>query len=238
MMMDDSLDSQMAEGGIFSAADHPTSSSNNSGHNSSGSSSSSSSYLQYSYPLTPIYESEVDSLPQVAFGNSTESNGEMSGMPQGEADEKVATTTTNKGKSKSKRSPTRSKRRRVNFHRNVLLPKGQGGDDENDMTTKQQPQSNTRYLGAILILSGMFVLEYTRNVGQATHSFESKGNNPRHLKKQKRGSIRAAAGAGGMHSASQGRRSQGRQMLAPLGHVMTVFFAHRRPLLQPSLGVW
>ena len=211
--MDNFAGSQMAEGGIanVTSADRHQTSSNSSGYNSSGSSSSSSSSSQNSTkrirplpPLQPIYESGVDLLPQVAFGNS-ENNASVT--RKGE-DDKVAT---KNNKSKQKRSPTKSKRRRRNFNRNMLLPESRGADDttsdesdENDMsttTTKQQPQSNTRYLGAVLLICGIFVLEYTRNVGQATHSFASKSNssedgrNPRNLKK-KRGSIRAATAGG------------------------------------------
>ena len=214
-MMDDSADSQAAEGGTanVNTADHQTSSSsssNSSGYNSSGSSSSSSSSPRHSSkrihplpPLQPIYESEVNSLPQVAFGNAENTN---SSVTRKDEDDKVAT---KNDKSKQKRSPTtRSKRRRRNFNRNMLLPESRGVEDatidendESDMTTKQQPQSNARYLGAILLICGIFVLEYTRNVRQAAHSFDSKNKssgddrNPRNLKK-KPGSIRAATAGG------------------------------------------
>ena len=213
-MMDDSADSHTAVGDTanVNTADHHPTSSTSSGYNSSVGSSSSSQYSSKRIhplpPLQPIYESGVDSLPQVAFGNAAENN-KSSSATRKDKDDKVATTN---DKSKPKRTPTtRSKRRRRNFNRNMLLPESQGVDDatndesdENDMsnmTTKQQPQSNTRYLGAILLICGIFVLEYTRNVGQATHSFDSKNKssgddrNPRNLKK-KRGSIRAATAGG------------------------------------------
>ena len=209
--MDDIADSHTAVGDTanVNTADHHPTSSTSSGYNSSAGSSSSSQYSSKRIhplpPLQPFYESEVDSLPQVAFGNAAENNKSSSATRKDE-DDKVAT---KNDKSKQKRSPTtRSKRRRRNFNRNMLLPESQGADDttsdendENDMTTKQQPQSNTRYLGAILLFCGILVLEYTRNVGQATHSFDSKNQssgddrNPRNLKK-KRGSIRAATAGG------------------------------------------
>ena len=190
------------------------SSSNSSGYNSPGSSSSSSSSSRYSskrsHPLPhlqPIYESEVDALPQVAFGNA-ENKSSITSKDEGDKVASVKNGCTNKSRGK------RSKRRRRPANRHMLLPESRQGiksgtydeNDENEVsaTTKQQPQSNSRYLGAILLICGIFVLEYTRNVGQATHSFSSASSsgaarddrNPRNLKKNKRGSIRAATGSG------------------------------------------
>jgi len=105
--------------------------------------------------------------------------------------------------------------------------------DENDEeATKQPPQTSPRYHRAVLLLGGLLVLEYTRNVGQASHPLatsaaERKSNNgdsryPRYLKKYGsggKGSIRAAGaplpvtGAGDL-DANDGKTSSAAAALA------------------------